>query len=305
MRSAIWQAPPGSVRLGPDRIARRAARAAERLRACTLCGHRCRADRVAGARGNCETGDRAVVTSFGAHRGEERPLSGWRGSGTVFFGGCNLHCLYCQNWEISRSRPGDEVEPHELADIFLELQTTGCHNLNLVSPTHVIAPILAALALALRRGFQLPVVYNTGGYDSPEALALLDGVVDIYMPDMKYADPATGARLSRAEHYPRINGVAVREMHRQVGDLVLDSEGIARRGLLVRHLVLPGGLAGTEEVLRFVAEEISRDTYMNLMHQYRPCGEAHQHPPLDRRLHPQEYRDAVEFAHRYGLRRLD
>jgi putative pyruvate formate lyase activating enzyme len=223
----------------------------------------------------------------------------------VFFAGCNLHCLYCQNWGISRSCQGDEVEAHELADIFLELQTAGCHNLNLVSPTHVIAPILAALALALPRGFQLPVVYNTGGYDSPEALALLDGVVDIYMPDMKYSDPATGARLSHAEHYPRINGVAVREMHRQVGDLVLDGDGIARRGLLVRHLVLPGGLAGTEEVLRFVAEEISRNTYLNLMDQYRPCAEAHRHPPLDRRLRPQEYHAAVEFAHRHGLRRLD
>jgi putative pyruvate formate lyase activating enzyme len=187
----------------------------------------------------------------------------------------------------------------------LSLQAAGCHNINLVSPSHVIAPILEALDLACARGLRLPIVYNTGGYDSPEALALLDGVIDIYMPDMKYSAAATARRLSKVSNYPEANRVAVTEMHRQIGDLVLDKDGIAQRGLLVRHLILPEGLAGTREVVRFLAEEISPNTYLNLMAQYRPAFRAHEFPPLDRPITAAEYEEAVEMAQAAGLTRLD
>lgn len=197
------------------------------------------------------------------------------------------------------------MEPEELASMMLSLQAQGCHNINLVSPSHVVAPILAALLIAAEAGLRLPLVYNTGGYDSLEALQLLDGVVDIYMPDMKYADEEVAYRYSRVRNYPAVNQAAVKEMHRQVGDLVMDDRGIALRGLLVRHLVLPGGLAGTPEIARFLAEEVSRDTYINIMDQYRPCYRAREHPPLDRPITSQEYEEAVAAAQRAGLHRFD
>jgi len=211
----------------------------------------------------------------------------------------------CQNWDISQQRRGREVEPEELAGMFVDLQSRGCHNINLVSPSHVVAPILAAVAIAAERGLRLPIVYNSGGYDSPEALALLDGVVDIYMPDMKYGDDDVARRLSGARGYMRANRAAVREMHRQVGDLVLDDEGIARRGLLVRHLVLPGGLAGTDRVLSFLSRRISTRTHLNIMGQYHPAWRAREYPPLDRRITPGEYAEAARLADRHGLTRRD
>ena len=284
---------------------RRAAEAAALLTACVLCGNRCGADRSAAPAGLCRTGPRARVHGWGPHHGEEAPLSGWRGSGTVFFSWCNLACVFCQNAELSRLGAGDELSPEELASAFLDLEERGCHNVNLVSPSHVVAPVLAALALAARKGLSLPLVWNSGGYDSLEALALLDGVVDVYMPDLKYGDAATAERLSGVPAYPRVSQAAVREMHRQVGDLVLDESGIAVRGLLVRHLVLPGGLAGTESVLSFLADEVSRDTYLNLMGQYRPAFQARDHPPLDRAVTPAELSEAYALAARHGLRRLD
>lgn len=247
----------------------------------------------------------ARVASFGPHHGEEDPLRGWAGSGTIFFAGCNLRCQFCQNHDISQGPVGHEVDAAELAEMMLALQRQGCHNINLVSPSHVVGPILEALVVAAGRGLRLPLVYNTGGYDSLEALALLDGVIDIYMPDMKYSDTRTARRYSRVLAYPRVNRQAVREMHRQVGDLVLDDRGLAVRGLLVRHLVLPGGLAGTSDIARFLAEEISRDTYLNVMDQYRPAFRASAFPPLDRRLTADEYRQAVRAARRAGLWRLD
>lgn len=211
----------------------------------------------------------------------------------------------CQNFEISQAPAGSEVEPEELAAIMLSLQARGCHNINLVSPSHVVAPILAAVLIAAQAGLRLPLVYNTGGYDSLEALALLDGVVDIYMPDMKYSDAAVAQRYSKVRDYPAVNRAAVKEMHRQVGDLVVDAEGIARRGLLVRHLVLPGGLAGTGEVVRFLAEEISPNTYLNLMAQYHPCHRAGLYPELNRPITRAEYQEAVRLALAAGLTRLD
>ena len=285
-------------------LARRADAALEHMRDCDLCARRCGVDRFT-TRGACNTGVHARLASYGAHHGEEDPLRGTRGSGTIFFAWCNLQCEYCQNADISQLPSGREVDPEELAAVMLALQAGGCHNINLVSPSHVVAPILQALLIAAESGLTLPLVYNTGGYDSPEALALLDGVVDIYMPDMKYSDPAVGERLSHVKDYPAVNQTAVREMHRQVGDLVLDDHGIAQRGLLVRHLVLPGDLSGTRDVLRFLAEEISRDTYLNLIYQYHPAHHAREHPPLHRRLTREEFQTAHAAAEDLGLTRLD
>ncbi|MEA3275037.1 MAG: radical SAM protein [Pseudomonadota bacterium] len=276
------------------------------LAACDLCPRYCRVDRRLSAEGAlCRTGAQALVHSYGPHHGEEDPLRGTRGSGTIFFAWCNLRCVYCQNWEISQRGIGREVTAVELAGMMLELQALGCHNINLVSPSHVVAQIIAAVKIAAERGLCLPIVYNTGGYDSPEALALLDGIVDIYMPDMKYADAENARRYSRARGYVAFNQRAVKEMHRQVGDLVLDEAGIARRGLLVRHLVLPGNLANTAAVMEFLAREVSPDTYLNLMDQYHPCYRADRYPPLDRLLTPGEYAEALASARRSGLYRFD
>ncbi len=248
---------------------------------------------------------RARVASYGPHHGEEDPLRGRNGSGTIFFAWCNLRCQYCQNHDISQGPTGRLVESDELARIMLELQASGCHNINLVSPSHVVAEILDALAIAVDEGLTIPLVYNTGGYDSIEALQLLDGVIDIYMPDMKYADALVARRYSKIGGYPEVNRVAVKEMHRQVGDLKLDKAGIARRGLLVRHLVLPNDLAGTADIVQFLADEISKDTYLNLMDQYRPAYRIYEDPQLNRPLSAEEYHKAVALAQAAGLRRLD
>ena len=283
----------------------RVARAYPHLSICDVCAWRCKADRRAGKLGVCRSGEQAKVSSYGPHMGEEDVLRGWRGSGTIFFTRCNLKCQFCQNHDISQTDAGDEVEPEQVAAMMLELQAMGCHNINLVSPSHVVPQILAAVFSAARAGLRLPLVYNTGGYDSMEMLALLDGVIDIYMPDMKYADARTAQRYSKILNYPQVNQTAVREMHRQVGDLQVDAYGVARRGLLVRHLVLPEGLSGTEKIVRFLASEISTDTYLNLMDQYRPAYKSHHFPPLDRPITRTEYAGAVAMARRAGLHRLD
>jgi putative pyruvate formate lyase activating enzyme len=286
-------------------LVQRAEEARRHLSICDVCAWRCPVNRLAGQLGVCRTGALARVYSYGPHLGEEDPLRGWRGSGTIFFSRCNLRCQYCQNHEISQTDAGNLVDDRDLAAIMLELQSYGCHNINLVSPSHVVPQILAAVALAAQAGLRIPLVYNTGGYDSLEMLRLLDGVVDIYMPDMKYSDAANALRYSRAKDYPVINRLAVREMHRQVGDLVLDENGLAVRGLLVRHLVLPGGLAGTREIVHFLAEEISKNTYLNLMDQYRPEYNAYRYPELNRRITREEYLQAVSLAQEAGLERLD
>jgi putative pyruvate formate lyase activating enzyme len=284
----------------------RVARAWARLADCDLCARFCHVDRRAGITGAvCRTGERARVHSHGPHFGEEDPLRGTNGSGTIFFSWCNLRCDFCQNWTISHKGEGVEVEPEILAELMLELQEKGCHNINLVSPSHVVAQVLAALEIAAGRGLYLPLVYNTGGYDSLPALELLDGVVDIYMPDMKYGDADTARHYSHAPDYPRVNQAAVKEMHRQVGDLVLDERGLAVRGLLVRHLVLPGGLAGTGRVLEFLSREISKKTYLNLMDQYRPCWRAEEIEPLARPISREEWNEALALAEVSGLTRLD
>ena len=283
----------------------RVSQAYQRLSICDVCAWECPVDRRAGKIGVCRTGLRAKVSSYGAHLGEEDPLRGWRGSGTIFFTRCNLRCQYCQNHDISQTDVGDEVEPEELATIMLELQVAGCHNINFVSPSHVVPQILAAVYIAAQAGVQLPLVYNTGGYDSLAMLHLLDGVIDIYMPDMKYGNAQVARQYSKIRNYPSVNQAALRAMHRQVGDLQIDERGVAQRGLLVRHLVLPNSLAGTAEIVRFLAEEISPNTYLNLMDQYRPHYKAHLIPELNRRLTSQEYAQVVEMAHVAGLHRLD
>jgi putative pyruvate formate lyase activating enzyme len=297
---------PAYVRLlHSGELQARAALAHAGLAECRLCAWECRTNRLAGKTGACKTGTLAEVSSYGPHPGEERPLSGWNGSGTVFFARCNMRCQYCQNAEISQVRPGKPTSPEALASILLELQEMGCHNINFVTPSHVVAQILAAVLIAAQQGLRLPLVYNTGGYDALDSLRLLDGVIDIYMPDMKYSSAAIAKVYSKIPHYPQVNQAAVREMHRQVGDLVLDENGIARRGLLVRHLVLPHDLAGSAETLRFLAQEISPNTYLNLMDQYRPAFNARQFPKLRRPITRQEYAHALALAESGGLRRLD
>jgi putative pyruvate formate lyase activating enzyme len=277
----------------------RVAQAYRRLEACDLCPRRCGVDRRLRT-GTCHTGQSALVASAGPHFGEEAPLVGRGGSGTIFFSWCNLTCRYCQNASISQGGEGRARSPEQLAGLMLDLQRQGCHNVNLVSPSHVVPQILAATLIAARRGLRVPLVYNTGGYDAPETLALLDGVIDIYMPDCKYADPEVGARYSGVPDYPAVNQAAVREMHRQVGDLLIE-HGLARRGLLVRHLVLPEGLAGTEQVIRFLTA-LSPHTVVNVMGQYRPCHQAYGLPPLDRRVTRVEVQAAQQVAREAGLR---
>lgn len=294
--------------LGTSELPARLVAAEAALVDCHLCGNDCGIDRTCQA-GPCGLADTLYVASYGPHHGEEDVLRGHRGSGTIFFSGCNLHCVTCQNYDISQHVTGFAVDAPGLAKVMLALQAEGCHNINLVSPTHIASLLIPALALAVEAGLAIPIVYNTGGYDAPQALALMDGFVDIYMPDMKYADGAIGEALSAVRDYPAVNRAAVREMHRQVGDLVCDDHGVARRGLLVRHLVLPGGLAGTAEVAGFLADEISPDTYINVMPQYRPAYRAYECAtpamPLDRRATRVEVVAAVRQARAAGLRRFD
>jgi putative pyruvate formate lyase activating enzyme len=260
---------------------------------------------LAGESGKCYVTNQVVIYNHIAHFGEEAPLVGRHGSGTIFFSYCNLRCVFCQNYTISQLGEGRVVDKEELARMMLSLQARGCHNINLVSPTHVVPHILEALELAVSIGLYLPLVYNTGGYDSMETLKLLDGIVDIYMPDMKYSDAKIAEQLSGIKDYPKANKAAVKEMHRQVGNLQIDEQGIAQRGLLVRHLVLPHGLAGTKEVVRFLAQEVSTNTYLNIMAQYRPCYKAFDIPLLSRAMNKQEFYEAIDLAHQQGLYRLD
>jgi putative pyruvate formate lyase activating enzyme len=299
--SAEW---PGYLALHRTGELRRRIAALEALTAqCRLCPRQCRARRFHGETGVCGVGSQALVSSYGPHFGEEGPLVGRGGSGTIFLARCNLQCVYCQNFEISQRGDGEPVGSERLARIMLELQRLGCHNINVVTPTHQVLQFLQALPGAIEGGLTLPLVYNCGGYESLEVLGLLDGIVDIYMPDVKYADADVARRYSGVPEYPRVVKAAVREMHRQVGDLAMDARGVARRGLLVRHLVLPEGLAGTDEVVAFLAG-LSPGTYLNVMGQYRPCYRAHEFPALGRRPSAAEMAHALRSARAAGLYRL-
>ena len=271
---------------------------------CTLCPRRCGINRRNNQVGFCGIGDLPRVSSAGPHFGEESVLVGSGGSGTIFFAGCNLGCVFCQNFDISHNRHGHPVTIEQLAKSMLELQYYGCSNINFVTPTHVAPSIVAALELAREQGLTLPTVYNTGGYDSLETLRLLEGFVDIYMPDMKYADAKVAAELSDAPDYPQINRDALKEMHRQVGDLKIE-RGLATRGVLVRHLVLPENLAGSFEIIDFLAGRISPKTTINIMDHYRPCYKANLHPAINRRPATEEIQSVRQYAIKKGLKVLD
>lgn len=275
----------------------------EKLKNCSLCPLECGVDRLSGEKGRCNSGDELLVSSVAPHHGEERPLVGRYGSGTVFLSNCNLSCVYCQNYELSQLGRGREMAAGEVADGMLELQSRGCHNVNWVSPTHFVPQLVEALVKAVDGGLEVPIVYNSGGYDSLETLRLLDGIVDIYMPDMKYANNEFGLEYSDVPDYWEVNKKAVKEMYRQVGDLKVDDSGLARRGLLIRHLVLPEGVAGTEKVLRFIGEEVSRNSYVNVMDQYRPCWKASEYEGLGRPVTGRELERAIDLARELGLDR--
>ncbi len=285
---------------------RRVEEALDELTPCRVCPRDCRVDRRGNAIGVCRVGRRARVASAFPHFGEEDVLRGTRGSGTVFFAGCNLACVFCQNWEISQRAAGEELGAAELADVFLWLQDQGVHNLNLVTPEHVVPQVLKALALAAKKGLSLPLVYNTSAYDGEKSLRLLDGVVDIYLPDFKFWKPESARRYLKAPDYPEVARRAIAEMHRQVGVLKLGADGLARRGVLLRHLVMPGFLDETREILAWVARELSPDTFVNVMGQYRPAFRVgpDRYPELNRRPYPEELAEAHAAAREAGLWRL-
>jgi putative pyruvate formate lyase activating enzyme len=288
--------------LSQNKLQERIEAAYQLLEHCRVCPRECGVNRLKNDKiGFCRSGLNPVISSVSPHHGEEPPLSGTRGSGTVFFTNCNLKCVYCQNYPISQMGNGSERSPGELACQMIWLQEQGCHNLNLVTPTHFMPQILKALGIARDRGFHLPIVYNTSGYESVEALRLLDGIVDIYLPDMRYSDDRKAMRYSIAPHYHSINQAAIREMYRQVGNLAVDEKGIATRGLIVRHLVLPGGKSGTDGVMKFLAGEISRDVYISLMSQYFPAYRANEFKELSQRTSPDEYEEAYQIMQKYGL----
>lgn len=296
---------PAYLKLSKENLLSKIKAAEDILKNCNLCPRNCNVDRISGEKGFCRTGDKPFVSSSNPHFGEERPLVGQYGSGTIFFTRCNLGCLFCQNWTISHLGEGRVISFETLAQIMITLQNYGCHNINLVTPTHQVPMILRSLQIAIEWGLHLPLVYNCGGYESIDTLRILDGIVDIYMPDFKYSLPDVALKYSKAKDYPPVAKAAIKEMHRQVGDLVIDKKGVALRGLLVRHLVLPEGLAGTEEIVRFLVEEISPNTYTNIMAQYYPCYQAGEFPQLDRRITNDEYRKSVKAAREAGLKRLD
>lgn len=288
-------------------LAKRAEHGLELLGQCNLCPRNCGVDRTADERGFCGTGKYAEVASFGPHFGEEIPLVGENGSGTIFFCGCNLGCVFCQNYDISH--PGEDacsaVDAKTLARLMIDLQRQGCHNINLVTPSHVVPQFLQALVYAVDDGLNVPIVYNSGGYDSLETLRLLDGVVDIYMPDFKFWDGATSAAYMKARDYPEVARAALTEMQTQVGDLVVDESGVAERGLLVRHLLMPSGMEESRNIFQFLSQQISADCYINIMDQYRPCGRAGAFSELSGSISAVHYEEMAQAARSFGLTRID
>ncbi len=289
-------------------LAEKVEEALEELRSCRVCPRDCDIDRLADEKAVCKTGRQAQVSSAFPHFGEEDCLRGSQGSGTIFFSHCNLRCVFCQNFDISWEGNGQEMTAREIAALMLSLQEQGCHNINFVTPEHVAPQVLEAVLEAVRLGFKLPIVYNTSAYDSLRSIELLDGVIDIYMPDLKFAEPEVARRLALAENYPETARQAIRAMHDQVGELVFDNEGLAMRGVLVRHLVMPEGLAGTRELMRFLAQEVSPETYVNIMGQYRPAGLVVKRPgryeEIARRTSSEEVQEAFAIARQEGLHRF-
>lgn len=289
------------------KLAERIEKAYRILEECRLCPRRCGVNRCAGQKGFCNAPEKAIVYIHNPHFGEELPLVGQGGSGTIFFSNCNLRCVFCQNWEIAHKGWGREVSDTELAEMMLDLQSRGCHNINLVTPTHVMPNILGAVQIAREKGLHLPLCYNTSGYECVENIKLLDGIVDIYLPDMKFMDGAEAERYNEAAaaDYPERAQEAIVEMHRQVGDLVTDERGIALRGLIVRHLVMPNRVAGSREFVHWVAENLSTETYVNIMAQYRVEHRAFEYERISRAITPEEFVEAMEWAGEAGLTNLD
>ena len=305
VKKMICRREPAYLKLFHSKVLeKRVNQAVQYLTACKVCPLNCGVNRLQDKKGVCQTGRYAQVSSYGPHYGEEVPISGWRGSGTIFFSRCNLHCVFCQKADISQIGFGKEVSPENLAEIMLALQKTGCHNINLVSPSHVVPQILEALLLAVENGLCIPLVYNSGGYDSLETLYLLNGIIDIYMPDMKFADEKMAKKYSRIPNYPIINQKAIEEMYRQVGDLELESNGVAFRGLLVRHLVMPDNIAGSKEIIEFLVNRVSSDIYLNLMDQYYPAFQVAKFPEINRKIHKLEFFRIIEYAKSKGIYRF-
>lgn len=272
---------------------------------CNLCPRDCRVDRTKGETGKCKASSKVKVSSAFPHFGEERPLVGKRGSGTIFFSNCNLRCVFCQNYKINIEGEGVEISDERLAEMMIKLQKMGCHNINLVTPSHYVPNIVNALQMAIKKGLHIPLVYNTAPYETLETLQLLEGIIDIYLPDCKFMDPEYAAKYSgETYNYPYYVKMALKEMHRQVGILQVGRRGIAVRGLMIRHLILPNNLAGTDKFIKFVAENLPKNTYVNLMAQYRPEYKAFDYPELSRRLKRSEYREALRLARKYSLSRL-
>ena len=284
-------------------LRRRAYALNEFLKECRLCPRECLVSRVDGESGYCGAGAELEISSAFPHFGEEAPLVGDHGSGTIFLTHCNLRCVFCQNYDITHMGKGDPLNLSETAGVMVRLQEKGCHNINFVTPTHYAAQIVSSLPEAIEGGFRLPIVYNCSGYESVEVIRLLEDIVDIYMPDVKFMDGAYSKRFCNAPDYPEVIKKVLKEMHRQVGDLILNSDGIAERGLLIRHLVMPEGVASSEKVLGYIAEEISVHSYVNIMDQYRPEYEAHDYPEINRRITRNEYLEAIRTAKRLGLYR--
>jgi putative pyruvate formate lyase activating enzyme len=286
-------------------FAERIERAFDLLEACRLCPRRCGVDRLQGERGFCRSPERVVVYSAQPHFGEELPLVGRSGSGTIFFSNCSLRCVFCQNWPIAHEGRGQELDDERLADLMLEVQRIGCHNINLVTPTHIVPHILRATRIAAQKGLRIPLCYNTGGYDTLEAIELLDGVVDLYLPDLKFMDADHAERYMGAADYPETARRAIAEMHRQVGELVTDAHGVALRGLMIRHLVMPNRVSGTRAFVHWVADALTRSTYVNLMSQYRVEHRAFEYPAIARAITTEEYLEAMDWAEEAGLTNLD
>ncbi len=271
------------------------------LKECSLCPRGCGVNRLEDEKGFCKSGFLPVVSSYNPHFGEEPPISGYRGSGTIFFAFCNLRCIFCQNYPISQLGHGEGVSFEKLAQMMLYLQKKGCHNINFVTPTHFVPQILKSLELAIGGGLKIPLVYNSGGYDKVETLKLLDGIFDIYMPDAKYSGGKMAQRFSNALDYPKINELALKEMYKQVGPLVINEEGVAKKGLLVRHLVLPNEISGSANVLKMLSERIGKDLYLSLMAQYFPAHKAYQYPEINRKITLKEYKEALKVMKGVGL----
>lgn len=294
---------PGYLKISDSKMHKMKQELFERLKSCTICPRLCRVNRLKNELGFCKTGRFVNISSYNLHFGEEKELVGTNGSGTIFFSFCNLECIYCQNYTISHLGEGSKVGVAELSSIMLRLQRAGAHNINFVTPTHILPQIIEALIMAKDNGLTIPLVYNSGGYDSQEVLELAEGIFDIYMPDAKYSDNSTALRYSLVNDYWQVCKKALIKMHRQVGDLTVDDRGIAQRGLLIRHLVLPNNVAGSFKILDFIAESISLNTYVNIMDQYRPCCKACNFREISRPITSQEYEDVTRYAAGIGLRR--